>query len=203
MQLSGRGVYAITDGPRDDLLDAVRAALAGGARVMQYRDKTGDQVRRLAEASALAQICREFGVPMIVNDDIELAAAAGASGVHLGLEDGDLAVARARLGASAIIGVTCHSSFARARQLAAAGADYLAFGAFYPSPSKPGAPRADLDILRRARALDRRLVAIGGISADNAPPLIAAGADFLAVISSVFGARDIEAATRRIALLFS
>ena len=202
MSLTGRGVYAITDGPRVDLLAAVAAAVAGGARVVQYRDKTSDRARRLEEARALTALCAAHDVPLIVNDDIELAAAARAHGVHLGADDVAIATARARLGASAIIGVSCYASYARARQLAADGADYLAFGAFHRSPTKPDAPIASPQLLHDARALGLPLVAIGGITPDNAPPLIAAGADFLAVISSVFGANDIEAATRRIAMLF-
>ncbi len=202
MSLTGRGVYAITDGPRPDLVDAVGAALAGGARIVQYRDKTTDHARRLGEASALTALCAAHGVPLIINDDIELAAAAHAQGVHLGADDAAIAAARARLGAAAIIGVSCYASIARARQLATDGADYLAFGAFHPSPTKPDAPIASPQLLRDARALGLPLVAIGGITPDNAPPLIAAGADFLALISSVFGVSDVEAATRRIAMLF-
>ncbi|PWK86613.1 thiamine phosphate synthase [Fulvimonas soli] len=197
--LPPRGLYVITDGPRDDLLDAVARALAGGARLVQYRDKTADAARRLAEARALKALCAAHGVPLIVNDDIALAQAAGADGVHLGEHDGSLAQARAQLGERAIIGVSCYDSLARARAAAAEGASYVAFGAFFPSPTKPRARRADPGLLRQSAALGVPRVAIGGITADNARPLVDAGADYLAVISAVFGAADIAAAARRLA----
>jgi thiamine-phosphate pyrophosphorylase len=196
------GLYAITDGPRDDLIAACRAALAGGARVLQYRDKTGDGARRRAEALALAALCRDAGVPLIVNDDVELARAVGAAGVHLGSDDATLPHARRHLGASALIGVTCHASLERAREAAAAGADYLAFGAFFPSPTKPDAGPADPEILRAARIFRLPLVAIGGITADNGARLIKAGADALAVVSAVFAGTDACAAAQRISALF-
>lgn len=202
MDLSGRGVYVITNGPRDDLIDAVTAAIRGGAKVVQYRDKSGDDTRRLDEARRLAAVCASHRVPLLVNDDLELACLSGADGVHLGRDDSDIAVARARLGRSAIIGASCYASIERARQLAAAGADYLAFGAFFASPTKPHAQRAKPALLRVARSLGLPLVAIGGVTADNAHPLIEAGADFVAVISAVFDADDVETATRRIAALF-
>lgn len=196
------GLYAITDGPRGDLLHAAQAALEGGAALLQYRDKTDDVERRLREARALAALCARYGVPLIVNDDMHLALDCGAAGVHLGEHDGDIAAARAKLGDSAIIGVSCYDSLARARDAARAGADYLAFGAFYPSPSKPQARCPTPPILRQARVFGLPLVAIGGITADNAWSLIEAGADYLAVISAVFGATDARAAARRFASLF-
>ena len=197
-----RGLYAITDGPRTDLLEVVAQALAGGVRVLQYRDKTADAARRHAEATALKQLCDAHAAPLIVNDDVALAAAAGATGVHLGRDDGDVAAARAALGADAIIGVSCYDSLERARAAAAAGADYVAFGAFFPSPTKPLAVRASLDLLRHSATLGVPRVAIGGITPDNAPSLIEAGADFLAVISAVFAAPDVRAAAQRFARLY-
>lgn len=197
-----RGLYAISDGPRGDLLEACAAAFEGGARILQYRDKTCDALRRFDEARALQALCARFDVPLIVNDDVELAAAVGAAGVHLGEDDGDLASARARLGARAIIGVSCYDSLERARHFAAAGADYLAFGAFFPSPTKPHARRATLDLLRDARSFGKPLVAIGGITIDNAPSLIEAGADGVAVISALFNAQDVRAAAQAFASLF-
>jgi thiamine-phosphate pyrophosphorylase len=197
-----RGLYAITDGPRVDLVDACAAALEGGAAVLQYRDKTPHRARRRDEAIALATLCARHRVPLIINDDVELAAAAGAAGVHLGENDADIAAARIRLGSDAIIGVSCYDSLERARELAAAGADYLAFGAFFPSPTKPNARRATPDLLRAALAFGKPLVAIGGITPDNARPLIAAGADFVAAISGVFDQSDVAAAARRYAMLF-
>lgn len=197
------GLYAITDGPRADLLAACDAALRGGAALLQYRDKSADRVRRHDEASALAALCARHGVPLIVNDDVELAVAVDAAGVHLGEDDVDIAVARAYLGERAIIGVSCYDSLERAQTLAREGADYLAFGAFFPSPTKPSARHATPGLLRAAKPLGLPLVAIGGITPDNAPGLIAAGADFVAAISGVFGAADPATATRRYATLFA
>jgi thiamine-phosphate pyrophosphorylase len=198
-----RGLYAITDGPRADLLDVCAAALDGGAAILQYRDKTSDEARRLNEARALQALCARHAVPLIVNDDVGLAHAVGAAGVHLGEHDGDVATARARLGADAIIGVSCYDSSQRARQLAAAGADYIAFGAFFPSPTKPAARRADTSLLTGAATLGIPRVAIGGITPDNARALIDAGADAIAVITALFGAHDVRAAARRFSDLFS
>jgi len=200
--LPPRGLYAITDGPRSDLIEVCTAAIAGGAAMLQYRDKTRDDARRREEAAALSSLCAKSGIPLIVNDDVELAAAVGAAGVHLGDDDADIASTRARLGPNAIIGVSCYDSLERARELAASGADYLAFGAFFPSPTKPHARAATLQLLRDARALNLPLVAIGGITAANAAALLDAGADFLAVISAVFGARDVRGAARELSALF-
>jgi len=197
------GLYAITDGPRDDLLEAVARALEGGARLVQYRDKTSDHARRHAEAAALRQLCAGRGVPLIVNDDLELAAAIGADGVHLGEQDLALPTARAALGEQAIIGVSCYDSLERARELAAAGADYVAFGAFFPSPTKPLARRASPELLRQSAALGVPRVAIGGITPDNAASLVGAGADYLAVISALFGAADVRAAAQTFTDLYT
>ena len=200
--LARDGLYAITDGPRDDLVEACAAAIEGGAVLLQYRDKTGDDTRRLAEARALAALCARHRIALIVNDDIELAVASGAAGVHLGEDDADVAAARRRLGAQAIIGASCYDSLERAHALTAAGADYLAFGAFHPSPTKPNARKATPDLLRGAKVLGVPLVAIGGITLTNGAPLIEAGANYLAAISSVFGAADVRAAAREFAALF-
>lgn len=197
-----RGLYAVSPGPRADLVARCAAALDGGATALQYRDKSRDAARRFAEASALAVLCTGHRVPLIINDDVELALRVGAAGVHLGEDDTALADARAALGGDAIIGVSCYDSLERARRFAAAGADYLAFGAFFPSPTKPHARRATLDLLRQARPLGLPLVAIGGITADNAPALVAAGADGVAVISALFDAADVRAEARRFASLF-
>lgn len=197
-----QGLYAITNGPRPDLEQTVRAALAGGARVVQYRDKTLDRARRSSEASSLARLCASFGVPLIINDDMDLAAECGAAGVHLGSDDADIGVALRRLGPGAIIGVSCYDSLPRARQMAAQGASYVAFGAFYPSSTKPGARVAGLDLLRDSAELGIPRVAIGGIRPDNAPELIQAGADCVAVISALFDAADIESTARQFSKLF-
>jgi len=201
-RLPACGLYAITDGPRPDLLAAVEAVLRGGCRVLQYRDKTPDQPRREREARELVALCARYAVPLIVNDDAALAARVGAAGVHLGEDDADVASARALLGPAGIVGVSCYDSLPRAQELAAAGADYLAFGAFHPSPSKTTTRRANPNLLGDAAALGKPRVAIGGITPENAPPLIAAGADFLAVISGVFAQPDPQRAAARYAALF-
>lgn len=202
--LPRRGLYAITDRAllAGRLLPAVEAALQGGAAVLQYRDKSSDAARRRGEAEALLALCRRYRVPLLINDDIELALAVGADGVHLGRGDGALAAARTALGADAIIGATCHDSLAFAAEAVAAGADYLAFGAFHPSTTKPGAQPAPLSVLSAAKGLGRPVVAIGGITVDNAPPLLAAGADFVAVISDLFAGPDIAERARAYAALF-
>lgn len=183
------GLYVITDAALGErLLPAVEQALLGGAAVVQYRDKSDDRERRLAEARALAALCRFYQVPLLINDDDDLALAAKADGVHLGRGDGSLREARRKLGANAILGATCHNSLAFAAEAAAQGADYLAFGAMFPSPVKPEARRAAPPLLTEARArFGLPVVAIGGITVDNAPELIAAGADNLAVITDIFG----------------
>ncbi|MGH8213890.1 MAG: thiamine phosphate synthase [Rhodanobacteraceae bacterium] len=201
--LRRRGLYAITDGPRVDPVAAAQAALEGGAVLLQYRNKTAENRRRLDEARALAELSARLGVPLIVNDDVELALASGGAGVHLGKDDVPVAQARAALGNDAIIGVSCYDSLERARDASAAGADYLAFGAFFPSPTKPDARRATPSLLREARMFGKPLVAIGGVTPDNGGSLIAAGADFLAVVSAVFAAQDIRAAARRFTELFA
>jgi len=200
--LRRQGLYAITDGPRIDPVASAQAALEGGAVLLQYRDKTGEQRRRRHEAGTLAKVCARFGVPLVVNDDVELALASGADGVHLGENDISIAQARAALGGDAIIGVSCYDSLQRARAAAAEGADYLAFGAFFPSPTKPQARHATPELLHAARELGKPLVAIGGVTPDNGGSLIAAGADFLAVVSAVFGTQDIRAAAQDFTILF-
>lgn len=201
------GLYAITDSkltPGDALLPAVAAALRGGARVIQYRDKGDDTARRQREADALNTLCRTHGAALIINDDAELAAVCGAAGVHLGRDDPQLRAARKRLGRDAIIGVSCYNALTRAQAAAEQGADYVAFGRFFPSLTKPDAVAATPELLRAARrTLELPLVAIGGITPDNGGLLIAAGADMLAVIHGVFGQPDIEAAARRFAQLFT
>ena len=202
-----RGLYAITDAgllPDERLIDAVAAAIRGGARLIQYRDKSHDSARRLAQATALNALCQDHGVPLIINDDVELAFAVGAAGVHLGRDDADITTARARLGPRALIGVSCYDRLDLALNAARAGADHVAFGAFFPSPTKPSEIRAPLDLLQQARArLDLPIVAIGGITPENAAALLAAGADYLAVVSGVFAQPDIQVAARRYATLFA
>ncbi|MCC4597156.1 thiamine phosphate synthase [Xanthomonas campestris pv. phormiicola] len=187
-----RGVYLITpdeaDGAR--LLARVAPLLGHGPTWLQYRNKRADAAQRLAQATALQALCAQAGVPLIVNDDVALAQAVGAAGVHLGEDDGDLAAARAALGADALIGASCYDDLALARAAAAAGASYVAFGAFFPTRSKVTTRRADPGLLRDAAALGLPRVAIGGVHPDNGRALVAAGADLLAVISGVFDAAD-------------
>jgi thiamine-phosphate pyrophosphorylase len=199
------GLYAVTGehhAAPEELALAVRAAIRGGALVIQYRAKT---VRdRLTEARLLRDECRAAGVPLIVNDDVALAQAVGADGVHLGRDDCALDEARRRAGPAAIIGVSCYDSVERALEAAEQGADYVAFGRFFPSKTKPEAACARLETLREAkRRLHIPMVAIGGITPENGASLLAAGADVLAVIEGVFGQPDPEAAARRFQALFS
>jgi thiamine-phosphate pyrophosphorylase len=190
------GLYAITDSrltPPGSLLERVEQAIAGGARVIQYRDKLASDGERYTLATALVALCRRRQVPLIINDDAALAAAVGASGVHLGETDGTVATAREQLGAEAMIGVSCYNSMQRAREAAAQGASYVAFGRFFASRSKPDAVSADTGLLCTARReLDVPVAA--SISPENAGTLIAAGANLLAVIHGVFGQDDVAAA---------
>lgn len=198
------GLYAVTPDITDtnSLIRKVGRVLEGGARVVQYRNKTADENQRLAQARALVALCDEFGVPLIVNDSVEVARAGGAGGVHLGAEDAGIADARARLGGDKIIGVSCYTSIERALDAERAGADYVAFGSFFASSVKPVAPRASLTVLHEAKSKLRiPIVAIGGVTPDNAPQLIAAGADAVAVISGLFDA-DVRLAARRFTALF-
>jgi thiamine-phosphate pyrophosphorylase len=199
------GLYAVTPGGLDTptLVRKLQAALAGGARAVQYRNKDASGALQREQLAAIAPLCRSAGVPLIVNDSTELTLAAQADGVHLGRDDGTVAEARSRLGHGKLIGVSCYDDLGRARDAVSAGADYLAFGSFFPSATKPGAVRAAPDILRAARrAWTLPIVAIGGIDARNAAALIEAGADAVAVVSAVFEAPDVAAAARDIAALF-
>ena len=203
-----RGLYAVTPDTVDTpwLVAAVQSAVRGGARVVQYRNKTADAVLRRAQAAALATALAGTSARYIVNDDPELARSVRAHGVHLGEDDGDVARARALLGREALIGVSCYDDPERAKELVRAGADYVAFGSFFASGVKPGARRASPALLREAAGLGVPVVAIGGITAANAASLRDAGADAVAVISAVFGAPDaasIERAARSIAALFA
>lgn len=197
------GLYAITNGPRADLLEAAELALAGGTKVLQYRDKTRDTVRRQGEAHTLKRLCDRFEVPLIIDNDLDLALAVDAAGVHLGEDDVDIQVARAALGPDAIIGVSCHASLQRGETAARAGASYISFGAFFPSTTKPLAPRASIELLRQSAAFGVPRVAIGGITTDNGALLVEAGADFLAVVAAVFDANDICSAAHGFADLYS
>ena len=201
-QIKIRGLYAITPDEVDTaaLLYKVRLALLGGAGVLQYRNKIADASLRAEQAGALRRLTREFGVPLIVNDDAALARHVEADGVHLGGEDGSVAEARALLGDAGIIGVSCYNRLPLAQEAVQQGADYVAFGAFFSSGVKPEAVVATLELLRQARQeLNVPIVAIGGITVQNGAQLIEAGADALAVISAVFAAADIQGAARQFA----
>ncbi|WP_303747300.1 thiamine phosphate synthase [Stenotrophomonas pigmentata] len=190
-----RGVYLITPDETDSarLLERVRPLLAG-TTWLQYRNKAVDAPTRLAQATALQALCAEAGVPLIINDDVSLALQVGAAGVHLGEDDGDIAAARALLGPQAIIGASCYDEFERAQRAVAAGASYVAFGAFFPSRSKVTPRRANPELLRQSAALGVPRVAIGGLTPDNSRPVVDAGADLIAVISGVFSEADPVAA---------
>ncbi len=199
------GLYAITPDLADtgDLLYRVRAALAGGARVLQYRNKTASPGLRLEQARALQSLCAASGVPLIINDHLDIALAVGAAGLHFGGEDGDIGAARARLGPDRWLGASCYDRIELAESAVAAGADHVAFGSFFASSVKPDAVRPPLELIGRAKQrLAVPVVGIGGITPANAPQLVAAGIDAVAVISAVFGASDIEAAAREFQSLF-
>jgi len=195
-----RGLYAITpeQAGRDRLAEQVAQALEGGIALLQYRRKARQDP---AEARALASLCRARGVPFVVNDDVELALACGADGVHLGRDDGGIAAARSKM-KDKVLGISCYDSLEAARAAVAAGADYVAFGSVFASPTKPCAVRAPHELFAAARGLGVPLVAIGGITLDNAPALLKAGADALAVISDLFDAPDVAARARAYGKLF-
>jgi len=202
------GLYAVTPDEDDTgvLVAKCAAAIDGGARAIQYRHKTASAALREAQARAVVALCRERGALSIVNDDAALAARVGADGVHVGDEDGGIASARAIVGPERIVGVSCYNALPRAVDAVEEGADYVAFGSFFASGTKPNARRAELDLVPRARALGVPVVAIGGIDADNARELVDAGVDAVAVIGAVFAhddPRDVTAASRRIAAAFA
>lgn len=202
------GLYAVTDSkllPARKLLAAVEAALTGGAVLVQYRDKSAPESERLSQARDLAALCSSARVPLIINDDPELARRCGAAGVHLGQSDCSLVSARQQLGEHAIIGATCHADLALAKRADQDGADYLAFGRFFNSSTKPDAPAADTSVLARARHFGKPVTAIGGITTDNGETLIRAGADMLAVVGGLFDGdpASIEARARRFTRLFA
>ncbi|AGA35089.1 Thiamin-phosphate pyrophosphorylase [Thioalkalivibrio nitratireducens DSM 14787] len=199
-----RGLYFVTPDRASGRIALVAAALRGGARIIQYRDKSGTGMAGLPEARELLALCRKAGALLLINDDIELCLAAGADGVHLGEDDAGIADARTRLGPNRVIGASCYNDLDRARRALAAGADYVAFGSVYPSPTKPAARRANPGLLRAARGeLSAPICAIGGITPDNAAPIIAAGADMIAVIQAISEAPNPEAAARALQALFA
>lgn len=200
------GLYAITPEIADTsvLLTKAEAALAGGANLLQYRSKFTDVTLKHEQATELLNLCKSFRVPLIINDDVRLAVLSGADGVHLGADDTSLKEARINLGAESIIGVSCYGDLERAARAQAEGADYLAFGSFYSSGTKPQAPLVPISTLQIARArFSVPLVAIGGIQPDNAQALLDAGADAVAVISALFDAMDIQFTAQYFASIFA
>lgn len=200
-----KGLYAITPECADtaDLQRHARQALSGGAQVLQYRSKLTDAGLRLAQAQMLRELTQEYGAIYLVNDDAQLAARVDADGVHLGAEDGEIAAARAIVGKHKLIGASCYNKLQLAEEAVRAGADYVAFGAFYSSSTKPEAVMAQPDLLQNAqRALNVPVVAIGGITVANGAVLVQAGADALAVITALFETDDIQAAAQEFTKLF-
>ncbi|MGV8921493.1 MAG: thiamine phosphate synthase [Pseudomonas sp.] len=194
-----RGLYAITDSQllAGKFLSYVEAALEGGVTLLQYRDKSGDESRRLREAETLLGLCERYKARLIINDDAELAARLNV-GVHLGQTDGSLPDARALLGHRAVVGATCHGSLELAEKAKAGGASYVAFGRFFSSSTKPDAPGVPFDLLDQVRAkIHLPIAVIGGITLENAEPLVAHGADLLAVVHGLFGADSTAEVTRR------
>jgi thiamine-phosphate pyrophosphorylase len=200
------GVYALTPDLPDTAALSARTdlALAGGASAIQYRNKTASAELKLQQAVALRALCSARGAIFIVNDDVELARAVGADGVHLGRDDASVVAARARLGPAAIVGVSCYDEIERAQSAIAAGGDYVAFGSFYPSLVKPNAVRPSPRLIAESKARWPAIsvVAIGGITTANAAPLIAAGADAVAVISALYDAPDVLLAARELVACF-
>jgi thiamine-phosphate pyrophosphorylase len=194
------GLYAITPDEQNtaELLRKARLVLSGGARVLQYRNKTAGTELRLEQAGVLRDLTREFSVPLVINDDVVLAQQVGADGVHLGGDDGSVAAARSVLGKAKLIGVSCYNRAALAHQAVQQGADYVAFGSFFASAVKPDAVTASPDLLRQvSRKIAVPIVAIGGITISNGAQLLEAGANALAVISAVFSSADIREAARQ------
>jgi len=200
-----RGLYALTPDLADTekLCQLVEASLLGGASVIQYRNKTADHNLRVTQASALLNLCRQRNVPLIINDHIQLCLTIDADGVHLGGNDGDLFEARQQLGEDKILGASCYNRFELAQIAKAKGANYVAFGACFASDTKPGAVSAPLELISRAQQeLDVPIVAIGGITLDNAALAVNAGASSVAIISALFAANDIKQTAQQFSKLF-
>ncbi|MCW9013689.1 MAG: thiamine phosphate synthase [Gammaproteobacteria bacterium] len=198
------GLYAITSANlliQENFIEIVEQTLSGGARIIQYRDKTSDTNKRFEQALQLKKLCDQHQALLIINDDIELAFEVNADGVHIGSNDESIDQARQKLGPEKIIGVSCYNKLELAQQAKIEGANYIAFGSFFPSPTKPEAATADLSLIHQAKTLNIPICTIGGITHANAPQLVAAGADMLAVISDIFDAADIRAASQRISQL--
>ncbi|OQW68769.1 MAG: thiamine-phosphate diphosphorylase [Proteobacteria bacterium ST_bin12] len=200
-----KGTYAVTPDIADTdlLIKKVEAALAGGVNVLQYRNKQANHKLQTQQARALLPLCRQYNVPLIINDSVKLCLTLDADGVHLGADDGNLAEVRARIGNNKILGASCYNRFDLALSAQNQGADYVAFGACFASKTKPNAPVADLSLFSQARAqLAISTVAIGGINLQNAPQVIEAGADAIAIIQAIFAADDVKLASQQFSHLF-
>lgn len=189
--------------PGNELRLKTEAALQGGCKLIQYRDKTTNSSQRLADATLLKQLCQHYHATLIINDDVELALEVNADGVHLGQSDLDIASARQKLGANAIIGITCHDNLELARTAIDRQADYIAFGRFFSSNTKPNANSAPLALIKQAKAeFNTPTVVIGGICRDNALQIIASGAESIAISHGLFAADDITLETQYLLSLF-
>ncbi len=200
------GLYAVTPDEQNTgvLVAKVEAALQGGVSVLQYRNKLANHKLQTQQARALLPLCRQYHVPLIINDSIKLCLTLDADGVHLGADDGNLSEARARLGGNKIMGASCYNRFDLALSAQQAGADYVAFGACFASSTKPHAPVAELDLFARAKSeFTIPSVAIGGITLENAQLAIAAGANSIAVINAIFSADDVKLTTQQFTKLFT
>ena len=200
-----KGLYGITDGSTgQELINKVTQAISGGLSILQYRDKSDDYTTRLNDAMSLRELCCRNNIPLIINDDVELAKILHADGVHLGQDDMSIKQARQRLGSNAIIGVSCYNQLDLALAAQEQGASYVAFGAFFNSPTKPNAPTASLSTLQMAKQkIHIPICTIGGITLDNTPQLIDNGTDMVAVISSLFSADDIGSTAKQFSKLFT
>ena len=204
MAYSIYGLYAITPDIADTdlLLAKVEAAIRGGVNMLQYRNKTANHKLQTQQARAILPLCRQYNVPLIINDSVKLCLTLDADGVHLGADDGNLAEVRARLGSSKILGASCYNRFDLALQAQKAGASYVAFGACFSSSTKPNAPVASLELFEQAKKLQIPSVAIGGITLENAAKLKESGADAIAVIGALFNAADIAKTSQQFTQLF-
>ena len=200
-----KGLYAVTpDEPDTDVLLAkVEAALLGGINILQYRNKQANHKLLTQQAQAILHLCRQYNVPLIINDSVKLCLTLDADGVHIGAEDGNLSEVRTRLGPNKILGASCYNRFDLALTAQQAGADYVAFGACFASTTKPNAPVASLDLFKLAQAqLHIPTVAIGGITLTNVLQAIDAGASAIAVINAIFNSSDVKLSTQQFAQLF-
>ena len=200
-----KGLYAITPDMADTdlLLQKVEAALQGGINILQYRNKAANHKLQTQQAREILPLCRQYNVPLIINDSVKLCLTLDADGIHLGADDGNLAEVRARIGNNKILGASCYNCFDLALTAQQAGASYVAFGACFDSSTKPSAHVASLDLFTKAKnELNISAVAIGGISLQNAHQVIAAGASAIAVINAIFNANDVKLASQQFSQLF-